>query len=56
MTILIPLKAKYRRNGGGKSVKNTKAGNGKKARKGLHGSFTHVPPGMGMGEKKAAKR
>lgn len=54
--IPIPLKAKYTTRRGGKSLKITKAGNGKRASKGLSGSFTHVPPGMGLGEKVARKR
>jgi hypothetical protein len=47
---LVP-KAKYRQDQGAKTIKHTKAGNGKRPSKGLTGSFTHVPPGMGMGDK-----
>lgn len=50
--IPIKLKRKYTNQGAGaKSIKSTKAGNGKReGRSGMRGSFTHCPPGTGDGK------
>jgi hypothetical protein len=52
--VLIPLREKHtnRRGGGPKSIKKTDSGNGKRpgVTKGMHGSFTHCPKGMGDGK------
>lgn len=52
MTVLIPLRRKYRNQASGaKSIKRTKAGNNTKRRQAQRGSFTMVRPGDGTGKK-----